>query len=51
MRECRKNASALSMNSDSIYIFGGSSNNSPTLDTIEQYGVSSNRWIPLKIRL
>jgi hypothetical protein len=51
MRECRKNASALSMTSDSIYVFGGSSNNLPTIDSIEQYSVSANRWNMLKIRL
>lgn len=51
MKECRKNASALSMTSDSIYVFGGSSNNLPTVDSIEQYSVSANRWNILKIRL
>ena len=51
MKECRKNASALSMTSDSIYVFGGSSNNLPTVDSIEQYSVSANRWNLLKIRL
>jgi hypothetical protein len=51
MKECRKNASALSMTSDSIYVFGGSSNILPTVDSIEQYSVSANRWNLLKIRL
>jgi N-acetylneuraminic acid mutarotase len=51
MKECRKNASALSMTSDSIYVFGGSSNNLPTLDSIEQYSVSANKWNLLKIRM
>lgn len=51
MKESRKNASALSMTSDSIYVFGGASNNLPTVDSIEQYSVSANRWNLLKIRL
>jgi hypothetical protein len=31
----RKNASSISMTSDSIYVFGGSSNTMVTLDSIE----------------
>lgn len=35
MKEFRKNASACSITSDTIYVFGGSSNNQVTLDSIE----------------
>ena len=44
MKECRKNASAVSMTADTIYVFGGSSNSQGALETIEQYSVSCNRW-------
>lgn len=44
MKECRKNASAISMSADILYVIGGSSNTNGTLDTIEQYSISCNRW-------
>ena len=44
LREARKNASACSMTSDTIYVFGGTSNSAQTLSSIEQYSVASNRW-------
>ena len=51
MKECRKNASAVALNSDSIYVFGGSSNKAPALDSIEQYSVGANRWNLLKVKM
>mmetsp|Transcript_11779 Transcript_11779/g.8209 ORF Transcript_11779/g.8209 Transcript_11779/m.8209 type:complete len:81 (-) Transcript_11779:260-502(-) len=50
MKDCRKNASSLSMTSDTIYIFGGSSC-SELLSSIEQYSVSANKWHKLRITL
>ena len=44
MRESRKNASACSMTADTIYVFGGTSNQHQTLNSIEQYSIASNRW-------
>ena len=51
MKETRKNASAVSMTADTIYVFGGSSNTQGALDTIEQYSVSCNRWTLLSVQL
>lgn len=50
MNECRKNASSCSLTSETIYIFGGNSN-SATLDSIEQYSVTTNKWNKLRVRL
>lgn len=50
MIEPRKNSSACSLTSDTIYVFGGTSNRKAS-DTIEQYSVASDTWTLLKIRL
>ena len=50
MNECRKNASACTFTSETIYVFGGNSN-STSLDSIEQYSVTTNKWTKLKVRL
>ena len=49
LREPRKNASACSMTADTIYVFGGTSNTTQTLSSIEQYSIASNRWQFLKV--
>jgi len=51
MKQCRKNASAVSVTADTIYVFGGSTNSQPTLDSIEQYSVASNRWNTLQVKM
>ena len=51
MREARKNASACSMTPDTIYVFGGTSNSTQTLSSIEQYSVTSNRWQFLRVTM
>ena len=51
MREARKNASACSMTADTIYVFGGTSNESQTLNSIEQYSIASNRWQFMRIQM
>jgi len=48
---CRKNASSLSLTSDTLYVFGGASNQAPSQDTIEQYSVTSNKWNVLKVKM
>ena len=50
MNECRKNASACTLTAETIYVFGGNSN-SISLDSIEQYSVTTNKWTKLKVRL
>lgn len=50
MVEPRKNASACALTSDTIYVFGGTSNKK-TCDSIEQYSVASDTWTLLKIKL
>lgn len=58
MVEPRKNCSSCALTSDTVYVFGGSSNHSEvttssmsTSDSIEQYCVSSDTWTLMKIRL
>jgi hypothetical protein len=51
MKECRKNASACSVTTDTIYVFGGSSNSQQALDTIEQYSLVSNRWSTIAVAM
>eukprot|EP00353_Schmidingerella_taraikaensis_P013132 CAMPEP_0185572248 /NCGR_PEP_ID=MMETSP0434-20130131/4207_1 /TAXON_ID=626734 ORGANISM="Favella taraikaensis, Strain Fe Narragansett Bay" /NCGR_SAMPLE_ID=MMETSP0434 /ASSEMBLY_ACC=CAM_ASM_000379 /LENGTH=162 /DNA_ID=CAMNT_0028188045 /DNA_START=1611 /DNA_END=2099 /DNA_ORIENTATION=- len=51
MREPRKNASSVSMTADTIYVFGGTSNTTQTLSSIEHYSIASNRWQLLKVQM
>ena len=51
LKEPRKNASALAMTADTIYVFGGTSNSYQTLSSIESYSIASNRWQLLKVSL
>jgi hypothetical protein len=46
----RKNASACALSSDTIYLFGGTSQ-VETVDTVEQYSVSTNVWTMLRVRM
>lgn len=50
MIEPRKNSSACSLTSDTIYVFGGTSNRKAS-DSIEQYSIASDTWTMLKIKL
>ena len=50
MGEPRKNSSACTLTTDTIYIFGGSSQ-SQSSDTIEQYSIATNTWNTLKVKL
>ena len=50
MQEPRKNSSACALTTDTIYVFGGSSQ-SQSSDTIEQYSIATNTWNLLKIKL
>jgi N-acetylneuraminic acid mutarotase len=50
MNEPRKNSSACALTTDTIYIFGGTSQHACS-DTIEQYSIATNTWNLLKIRL
>lgn len=45
-----KNASAVALNSDTIYVFGGAQSYH-TLDSIEKYIISQNVWIEVPITL
>ena len=45
-----KNSSACALTSDTIYVFGGTSNRT-VCDSIEQYSIASDTWTLLKIRL
>ena len=50
MKECRKNAAACTMTSDTIYVFGGTSN-TQTMNSIEQFSITTSKWTQLKVRL
>ena len=43
MKECRKNAAACTMTSDTIYVFGGTSN-TQTMNSIEQFSITTSKW-------
>mmetsp|Transcript_16477 Transcript_16477/g.16174 ORF Transcript_16477/g.16174 Transcript_16477/m.16174 type:complete len:156 (+) Transcript_16477:729-1196(+) len=47
----RKDASSVAMNGELIYVFGGSSPEENTIDTIEKYNIKNNEWeiIPCKL--
>ena len=49
MKRERKNAGAVGLNSDTIYVFGGS--NAQVLDSIEKYSISQDQWTELPIKL
>jgi len=46
----RKNASACALSADTIYVFGGTSQ-VETVDTVEQFSISTNVWTMLRVRL
>ena len=46
----RKNASACALSPDTIYLFGGTSQ-VETLDTIEQFSISTYVWTVLRVKL
>lgn len=50
MLECRKNSSACVLTTDTIYVFGGTSQTQSS-DTIEQYSIATNTWNMLKVKL
>ena len=51
MIEARKNSSACALTSDSIYVFGGTSMQLSSCDSIEVYSVATDSWTLLRIRL
>lgn len=46
----RKNASACALSADTIYVFGGTSQ-VETVDTVEQFSISTNVWTMLRVRM
>jgi len=50
MNTPRKNASACALSADTIYVFGGTSQ-VETLDTIEQFSISTHVWTVLRVKM
>lgn len=47
----RKNASLCALTADSMYVFGGTTQEDRMTDVIEQYLVSANIWVTLPVRM
>lgn len=51
MNIAKSQAAACKINDNEILIFGGYNKELGTLDTIEKYNISENKWETLKIKI